>query len=112
MKKKKEKLHAFAHIRNSWTINPRTRVKESKKAYNRKNKHKGGAFNYEKDHLFSLPYRATDYDIREERCDISFLVDPSSSLPSTDRKIRRSGACPTTDLIRVALVRAACHHNV
>ncbi len=59
MKKKKEKLHVFSHIRNSWSMNPRTRVKESKKVYRRKDKHKGGAFDHEKDHLFSLPIDRT-----------------------------------------------------
>lgn len=56
MKQKKKKLHAFAHIRNSWTMNPKTRIKESKKIYNRKQKYKdkGGTFQYEREPLFSL----------------------------------------------------------
>lgn len=61
MKKKNEKLHAFAHIRNAWSMNPRTRVKASKKVYSRKNKYKGGAFQQEKDHLFSLPILQSYY---------------------------------------------------
>lgn len=100
MKKKKEKLHAFAHIRNSWSINPRTRVKESKKGYRRNDKHKGGAFQYEKDHLFSLPiHRPIIRSVIErsleaiaEHYDNLCLIDQGSVVPLNDKRIKRSDA--------------------
>lgn len=52
--KKKAKRHAYAHIRQTWAIHPGTRVKESKKLYSRKHKHKGADSDYGKELLCYL----------------------------------------------------------
>lgn len=62
-KKKKEKLHAFAHVRQTWSINPRTRVKESKKVYSRKHKHKGGMFEQGTDLLYRFMQVKAFYNV-------------------------------------------------
>ena len=39
-KKKRQTIGKKANRRSVWSINPETRIKESKKRYNRKDKHK------------------------------------------------------------------------